>query len=317
MKFRKLGDSDLEISRVSMGTWQTFEGEQEKSAQRRIQIAFENGINFFDTADVYGNGSAERVLGRALKTLPQDEFIIATKCGLPLSEKPEDRGLSRQHIFDTVDRSLQNLQVERIDLMQCHRFDSETPLEETIEALNALISQGKIRHWGFSKWSTAQIDATVESSRNLHLQAPVSDQHSYNLLFREIEQEIIPRCQKYGIGIIAYSPLAQGTLSGKYALEIPKGSRATDEIARETMWNLDKKSIDKVERLRGIAEEMDISLPQLALSWCLHQDGIDSVLTGASTAQQISENAKAADIFLDEDALKAIESATGDYNETC
>jgi aryl-alcohol dehydrogenase-like predicted oxidoreductase len=247
MKFRKLGDSDLRISRIALGTWQTFADEKDESAQKKIQFAFENGINFFDTADVYGYGIAERMLGCALKTLPQDEFIVATKCGLPMSENPEDRGLSRQHIFNSVDRSLLNLQIERIDLMQCHRFDSDTPLEETIEALDMLIKQGKIRQWGFSKWNAKQIDTTMEISRNLRLHSPVSDQHNYNLLFREIEQEIIPRCQKHRIGVIVYSPLAQGTLSGKYFSEIPQDSRAANAEARKTMWNLDKKSIDKLK----------------------------------------------------------------------
>jgi aryl-alcohol dehydrogenase-like predicted oxidoreductase len=316
MKFRKLGESDLEISRVSLGTWHTFEDEKDNSTQKRIQIAFENGINFFDTADVYGYGAAERMLGCALKNLPQDEFIVATKCGLPISESLEDRGLSRQHIFASVDRSLRNLQIERIDLMQCHRFDSETPLEETIEAFEMLIKQGKIRHWGFSKWNAKQIDTAMEISKNLHLHSPVSDQHNYNLLFREIEQDIIPHCQKHHIGIIVYSPLAQGTLTGKYSSEIPIASRAANEESRKTMWNLDKNSIDKVERLREISNALEITLAQLALSWCLHQDGIDSVLTGASTAEQISENTKAAEIFLDDDTLKAITSATGDSNET-
>jgi aryl-alcohol dehydrogenase-like predicted oxidoreductase len=316
MKFRKLGDSDLAISRIALGTWQTFTDEKDKSAQKRIQFAFENGINFFDTADVYGYGIAERMLGCALKTLPQGEFTVATKCGLPMSENPEDRGLSHQHIFDSVDRSLCNLQVERIDLMQCHRFDSDTPLEETIEAFEMLIKQGKIRQWGFSKWNAKQIDTTMKISKNLHLHPPVSDQHTYNLLFREIEQNIIPRCQKHRIGVIVYSPLAQGTLSGKYSSETPQGSRAANTETVKTMWNLDKSSIAKVERLREIANAMEITLAQLALSWCLHQDGIDSVLTGASTVEQISENAKAADIFLDDSTLQAIDTVTGDSYET-
>ncbi|MDE2125563.1 MAG: aldo/keto reductase family protein [Armatimonadetes bacterium] len=315
MEYRRLGSSGLEVSEVCLGSWLTYGAAVETgTAHACMTRAWELGINFFDTANVYARGEAEKSVGAAIRNWPRDQIVVATKVFFPMSDGPlpNNRGLSRKHIFEQCERSLKRLGLDYIDLYQCHRYDTGTPLEETLRALDDLVRQGKVLYTGFSMWSPAQIARAVEMQRSAGLHPFISSQPYYNMLGREIEREVVPVCDAAGIGQIVFSPLAQGVLTGKYrkGQPPPAGSRATDE--RQNMFfnpgMLSDETLGKVEELGKIAKSLDLSMAQLALAWCLRLSSVSSVIIGASRPEQVEDNAGAAGRKLSADAQEAIEN---------
>lgn len=295
MRTRALGRSGLRVSEVSLGSWLTLGSKVDfGETARLVHRAFDLGINLFDTADVYANGEAERALGESLVELPRRHVVLATKCFFPMSEHSNDRGLSRKHIFESVEASLRRLKTDYIDLHQCHRADPDVPVEETLRAYDDLIRQGKILYWGVSMWSATQIAEACAAADRIGADRPISNQPSYSILRREIEGGVLSTCDREGLGQIVFSPLAQGALTGKYSGgTIPPQSRANDP--ERNLWMtryLDAEVLDRVDRLRPIADELGLTLAQLALAWCLRQPSIGSVIIGATRVEQVDENAK-------------------------
>ena len=303
MQYRKLGGTGLKISEITYGSWLTFGNQVELDAAKElIEKAFALGINSFDTADVYKGGEAETLLGQILPKRRRSEYILATKAFWPMSDHPTDRGLSRKHLFDSVEASLDRLHLKYVDLFYSHRFDPETPLPETCEAFDDLIRLGRILYWGTSEWSAAQIREAQTLCRAKGWHSPVVNQPYYNLLGRDIEAEIIPTCLEFGMGTANFSPLAQGVLSGKYSQgKIPAGSRGGDASLNTWMHDhLDNPEIlARVDRISEIASKYKLTSSQIALAWVLQNPGISSVIVGASTPAQLEENAKASGVVLE------------------
>ncbi|MBK9578818.1 MAG: aldo/keto reductase family protein [Fibrobacteres bacterium] len=303
MQYRKLGATGLKVSEITYGSWLTFGTQVELDAAKElIERAFALGINSFDTADVYKAGEAERLLGQILPKRRRSEYILATKAFWPMSDHPTDRGLSRKHLFDSIDASLERLHLKYVDLFYAHRFDPETPIAETCEAFDDLIRLGKILYWGTSEWSAAQIREAQTLCRAKGWHAPVVNQPYYNLLGRGIEAEILPTCLEFGMGTANFSPLAQGVLSGKYSKgAIPAGARGGDPTMN--MWMKDHLSnadiLDRVDRIATIAAKYRRSISQIALAWVLNNPGISSVIVGASTVAQLEQNASASGLKLE------------------
>jgi aryl-alcohol dehydrogenase-like predicted oxidoreductase len=309
--YRRLGSSDLEVSEISLGSWLTFGGGiSNAQAEACVAKAFEVGINFIDTANVYSSGGAEEFLGEVLAERPRDSYILATKLYFPMNG---DRGLSREQVFKQIDASLARLRTDYVDLYQCHRYDKETPLEETMEALTEVVRQGKARYLGFSEWTADQIRAALALVPRV--EKFVSSQPQYSLLYRVPEREVIPLCKENDISQIVWSPLAQGTLTGKYkpGEEPAAGTRAASQ---QMGWSMDRFRDDDVLRavqsLGPIAEGLGITMAQLALAWVLHEENIASAIAGASRPSQVEENAAASGIKLDEATLQAIDDAVAD-----
>lgn len=301
MKYRRLGDSDLEVSEISLGSWLTYGvGVEADKARACLDAAFDVGINFIDTANVYGRGAAETFLGDALKNRPRDSYVLATKVYFPMSDT--DSGLSRAQIEKQLDASLKRLQVDVIDLYQCHRYDSYTPLEETLEALNEAVESGKVRYLGFSEWPAERIQAALDLAKQNGWAKFVSSQPQYSLVWREPEQEVIPVCAANGISQIVWSPLGQGVLTGKYDPDQPppQGTRATSEEMGGFIHRLMQPELLRaVQQLKPIADEAGLSLPQFALAWILREPNVASAIIGASRPQQVHENAKASGAMVD------------------
>jgi voltage-dependent potassium channel beta subunit len=313
VEYRKLGKWGVRVSEVALGSWLTYGGSvQEKESVEQIHYAFEQGINFFDTANVYAHGVAEQVIGKALSRMHRDDLFIATKVYFPMGNGPNDRGLSRKHVFEQCHASLKRLNSEYIDLYQCHRFDAETPMEELVRTMHDLTSQGKILYWGTSEWPASKIQEAVDTARELKAPPPVSNQPAYNMLYRDIEEEVIPVSEKNGLGQVIFSPLAQGVLTGKYlpGKEPPKDSRAAGPNAGflQHRHSLSAENLEKVQELGKIAQELGISTAQLALSWILRLPAISAVIIGATKKSQIEENLKAAGVKLSPDVLARIET---------
>ncbi len=307
MRYRRLGSSDLEISEISLGSWLTFGGGVSNAqAEACVAKAFEVGINFIDTANVYSSGGAEEFLGEVLAERPRDSYVLATKLYFPMNG---DRGLSREQVFKQIDASLARLRTEYVDLYQCHRYDRETPLEETMEALTEVVRQGKARYIGFSEWTADQIRAALALVPRV--EKFVSSQPQYSLLYR-VPERVIPLCKDNGISQIVWSPLAQGTLTGKYkpGEEPAAGTRAASQ---QMGWSMDRFRDDDVLRavqgLSPIAARLGITMAQLALAWVLREENVASAIVGASRPSQVEENAAASGIELDEPTLKAIDDA--------
>lgn len=317
MQYRHLGRAGVRVSTVSLGSWLTYsDSVAEQAATEIIHTAYESGINFFDTANAYNRGKTEEVVGRALKTFPRDSFVLATKVYFPMGEGPNDRGLSRKHIMEQCNASLRRLGTDYIDLYQCHRYDTETPLEETLRALDDLVSQGKILYAGVSEWSAVQIADAVSMARELNLDRIVSNQPVYNMLTRYIERDIIPLCEREGIGQVVFSPLAQGILTGKYkpGQQPEKGTRAANEKQNVFMREmLNDKTLTAVQQLNEFAQQQGYSLAQMALAWILRQQDVSSTIIGATSVKQLQENIKASDITLSEDVLKRVDEIIGDF----
>ncbi len=310
MKYRRLGKSGVKVSEISLGSWLTYGGSVgEQTAIDCVHKAYELGINFFDTANVYHRGAAEEVLGKALRPFARDSYVLATKAFWPMDDGPNDRGLSRKHIIEQCNASLKRLNVDYVDLWQCHRYDPETPLDETLRAIDDLITQGKVLYAGVSEWSAVQIDDALHTADRLMLDRIVSNQPQYSMLNRYIEKDIVPLCEREGIGQIVWSPLAQGMLTGKYkrGQQVPEGSRAAHEATAGMMQRFfTDENFDKIEALEGIAKRNDLSLAELALAWVLRMQNVSSAIIGASRPQQVEQNVKASDVFLTDEDLNDI-----------
>jgi aryl-alcohol dehydrogenase-like predicted oxidoreductase len=311
MEYRALGRSGLQVSEVSLGSWLTLGSSVDREATREIvHRAYDLGINFFDTADVYAGGQAEEVLGQALRAIPRRYLVIASKAFFPMSEHPNDRGLSRKHLFESVEASLRRLGTDYLDLHQCHRPDPATPIEETVCAYEDLVRQGKVLYWGVSEWRAAQIEEACRVADRRLAYRPVSNQPQYSLLRRQIEAEVVPACEREGLSQIVFSPLGQGVLSGKYSGGAkPSNSRAADAQRNQFMRAyLAPEVLGRVDRLQPIANELGITLAQLALAWCLRLPNLASVIVGATRPSQLEENAKASGVRIPAELQARIEA---------
>ncbi|KWX01704.1 aldo/keto reductase [Carbonactinospora thermoautotrophica] len=310
MEYRHLGRSGLYVSEIAYGNWLTHASQvEEETAIACVRVALDAGITTFDTADVYAGTKAEEVLGRALKGQRREGLEIFTKVYWPTGPGKNDRGLSRKHIMESINGSLRRLQTDYVDLYQAHRYDYETPLEETMEAFADIVRQGKALYIGVSEWKASEIRAAAELARELKIQL-VSNQPQYSMLWRVIEAEVVPTCQELGIGQIVWSPMGQGVLTGKYkpGEQPPAGSRATDPTGAKFIERfLREEVLTRVQRLRPLAEEAGLTMAQLAIAWVLQNPNVSSAIIGASRPEQVTENAKAAGVKLDEGLLKRID----------
>jgi aryl-alcohol dehydrogenase-like predicted oxidoreductase len=312
MELRPLGDSGIEVSEISLGSWLTYSGGVERDATEACtRAAFDAGINFFDTANVYGTGASEEAWGEILSDFKRDSFILATKVYFPMSDS--DAGLSSEQIHKQIDASLKRLQTDYVDLYQCHRFDTGVAIEETMEALTEVVEAGKARQIGFSEWTPEQIEAAlaVEGAKK-----PVSSQPQYNMIWRAPEAEVFPLCKQHGISQICWSPMAQGVLSGKYkpGEAPPSDSRAaSDEMSFAIGRYMEDDLLAAVQKLVPIAEGAGLSMPQMALAWVLRRDEVASAIIGASRPEQVHQNAEASGVKLSEDVLSAIDEALDGY----
>ncbi|MEV5752937.1 aldo/keto reductase family protein [Actinoallomurus sp. NPDC052308] len=312
MEFRHLGRSGLMVSEISYGNWITHGSQVEEDAAKAcVQAALEEGITTFDTADVYAGTRAEEVLGRALKGQRRESLEIFTKVYWPTGDGPNDRGLSRKHIFESIHGSLRRLQTDYIDLYQAHRFDHETPLEETLKAFDDLVRQGKVLYIGVSEWRAEEIARALKIADDMGLDRIVSNQPQYNMIWRVIESEVVPLCEKEGVGQIVWSPIAQGVLTGKYApgAAPPAGSRATDEKSGAAFIQrlLDDEVLTRVQRLKPLADEAGLSMAQLAIAWVLQNPNVSSAIIGASRPEQVRDNVKAAGVKLEAELLQRVD----------
>jgi len=308
MKYRNLGRSSIKVSAISLGAWLTFGGTEDIEVTRAcIQTAVEHGVNFFDLADSYAGGEAERVVGQALRDLgvPRQHLVLSSKVFWPMSDDVNDRGLSRKHILESVEGSLRRLGVEYLDLYFCHRFDAATPLDEVVRAMDDLVHQGKILYWGTSVWTAVQLEAAVGTATRFNAYLPQVEQPRYNMLDRHIEPEILPTAARHGMGVVVFSPLAQGLLTGKYNAGIPEGSRAASSRWLER--DLTEANLEKIRRLSALADHLGLTVAQLALAWILRRPEISSAITGATKPQHVVSNVAAADMQLSEDVLAEIE----------
>ncbi|MGI8468675.1 MAG: aldo/keto reductase family protein [Pyrinomonadaceae bacterium] len=306
MKYRQLGDSDLQVSEISLGSWLTYSGGVERTrAEQCVEKAFEAGINFIDTANIYGKGASETFLGEVLQNRKRDSYVLATKLFFPMTET--DSGLSSVQIHKQLDDSLRRLKTDYVDLYQCHRYDENTPLEETMRALTEVAREGKARYIGFSEWNAAQIRAAIEMSG---VEKFVSSQPQYSMLWREPEAEIFPLCAANGIGQIVWSPLAQGVLTGKYKAgqPVPRDSRAASDVMNVFIGDLlNDEILTTVEKLKPIAAGENLSMAQLALAWVLRDERVSSAIIGATKPEQVADNAAASGVKLSRETLAAID----------
>jgi voltage-dependent potassium channel beta subunit len=315
MHYRRLGKSGLKVSEISLGSWLTIGGHlDDKTANQLIHSAYDAGVNFFDNADMYANGEAEVMMGKAIKDLPREALVISSKVFWPTMPGPNGRGLSRKHIFESIHASLRRLQIDYLDLYFCQRYDPDTPIDEVVFTMNHLIQQGKILYWGTSEWSAAQISQAFGVARQYNLIPPTMEQPQYNMFHRErFENEIIPLAKELGIGLTTFSPLYFGILTGKYNHGIPKNSRAALESSIWMSENLTPERLDIVRIMEVMAADLGISQAQLALAWILRRKTISSVITGATKISQLKENLAATEAIdlLRDDVLIHIDAILG------
>jgi len=311
MKYRELGDSGISVSEICLGSWLTYGvGVEADSARACLDRAFDEGINFIDTANIYGRGAAETFLGEALKGRARDSYVMATKLFFPMTDA--DKGLSRAQVFKQIDASLTRLQTDYVDLYQCHRYDDETPIAETMDALSEVVRSGKARAIGFSEWSPKNIEDALAVPGSVKF---VSSQPQYSLLWRRPEAKVIPLSAANGISQIVWSPLAQGVLTGKYkpGAAPPEGSRATSEEMGGYIARLMAPEIlSAVERLVPLAKEAGCTLAQFALAWVLREPNVAAAIVGASRPEQVSDNAKASGLVIDPALLAKAEAIVGE-----
>ena len=311
MNYRQLGNSGLHISEISLGTWLTLGmGIEKQTAFDCLNKAIELGVNFIDTADMYNRGESEKALGDFLKTIKREEIIIGTKVYGPMSDHYLDQGLSIRHIRNACEASLQRLKTDYIDLYQCHRYDVDTPLEETCYAMHNLVERGYILHWGVSQWTAVQITNALRICEKNGWRKPISNQPIYNLLNRSLEVDVMDVCVKEGLGIVVYSPLAQGLLSGKYTRDsIPSDSRASSDVMKTFFptKRMNEEFFDKMDALKKLSAEWNISMTHLALNWILYHTPITSAITGASRVSQVEENADSVNHKLTPEQIEQID----------
>jgi voltage-dependent potassium channel beta subunit len=320
MEFRRLGRSGLKVSALSFGSWVTFDNQMQVEEAKRCMIAaYDAGVNFFDNAEAYAQGQSEIIMGQVLKKTnwPRDSYIVSSKVfwGAVQDPLPTQRGLNRKHVVEACNQALQRMQLEYLDLYFCHRPDKETPIEETVRAMNDLIQQGKVLYWGTSEWSAQQIMEAYGVARQYHLIPPTMEQPQYNMFHRErFEVEYAPLYDEIGLGATIWSPLASGLLTGKYNQGIPEDSRASlegFEWLRERFTSEQaQQQIDKVQELTALAEDLGTNMPRLALAWCLKNPNVSTVITGASKVEQVHDNMHALDVTnqLTDDVMEKIEA---------
>ncbi|HEY9075383.1 MAG TPA: aldo/keto reductase [Anaerolineaceae bacterium] len=319
MHYRRLGRSGLKVSEISLGAWVTFGNQiDEERAIDLIRAAYDQGVNFFDNADMYAEGRAELVMGKAIQSLPREALVISSKVFWPTMPGPNGRGLSRKHIMESIHASLRRLGTDYVDLYFCHRFDPDTPVEEVVRAMDDLVHQGKVLYWGTSEWEAAQVVQAIAVARQFNLVPPTMEQPQYNLLHRRrVEAELAPVCREYGLGLTTFSPLYFGILSGKYNDGIPAGSRAA---LADMAWIRDRITPERLEivrKLTALAQEIDLTTAQLAIAWILRRKEVSSVITGATRLEQLDENLAAAEYVqqLDDAVLEKIEQIIGNLPE--
>ena len=316
MQYRSVGKSGLKVSEIAVGSWMTDLAGSEKAAlaEKTIRLAYDKGVNFFDCADAYSGGEAEKFLGRVLKDYPRSSYVVASKVFFPTGRDVNERGLSRKHIFENIDRTLKNMQMDYVDMYFCHRFDPTTPMEETLRALSDLVTKGKILYYGVSEeWGAARLTEAQRIIEKYGLYPMTVVQPQYHMMDRYIEHEIMDVCENYGMGITPFSPLAQGLLTGKYkkGQPYPEGSRATHQADKQINNLLTDENLDKVERLEKIATELGTNMSVLALAWILRKPVISSVITGASNPAQLENNLAASGFVIPPDAMTQIEEILG------
>ena len=310
MQYRRLGNTGMKVSSISLGAWTTYGGsvEDTKLIQTIIEKALEHGVNFFDNADIYEKGKAETFLGETFGVInpPRHHLILSTKVFWPMTDNVNDRGLSRKHVMESIDMSLERMQTDYVDIYFAHRYDPETPMEEIVEAFSDVVKSGRAHYWGTSQWSGAQIAEAHAYAKASGLVAPVTEQPEYSMLWRSrVESEILPVTEPKGIGLVVWSPLAMGMLTGKYDKGVPAGSRFQNEGFAKKF--LTEDNAQRVKKLKKIADKLGLSRAQLALAWILRQPGVSSAIVGATKLSQLEDNVKAADITLDADVLEQIE----------
>jgi voltage-dependent potassium channel beta subunit len=319
MHYRRLGQSGLKISEISLGAWVTFANQiDESTAISLIKEAFDQGINFFDNADMYANGQAEVVMGKAIATMPREELVISSKVFWPTFKGPNGRGLSRKHITESINASLKRLGTDYIDLYFCHRYDPDTPMEEVVRAMTDLIHQGKILYWGTSEWEASQIMQAYGTAREFGLIPPTMDQPQYNIFHRKrVEDTVMPVARELGLGLTTFSPLYYGILSGKYNNGVPRGSRASLDDYSWIRDRITPERIEVVKCLTDIANDLGITPAQLAIAWILRRKEVSSVITGATRLEQLDENLGASEAYekLTEVDIDRIFSCMGNYQE--
>lgn len=306
MIYRRMGHTGLKISEISLGAWLTYGGTvEQKRAEKIIHRAVELGVNFIDISDIYARGEAETVVGKSITPFKRTDLVISSKLFWPMSDNINDRGLSRKHIMESIRKSLKRIGTDYLDIYFCHRFDPETPVEETVRAMEDLVRAGDILYWGTSVWEPDQIDEAVSSAVHWRGYPPSVEQPKYHLLAREIEKGVLQTCEKHGMGLTVWSPLAQGLLTGKYNDGLPKESRGATSKWLER--DLTPENIAKVRKLADLARELNITIAQLAIAWILRLPQISCAITGATSVEQLEQNLSATGIKLDTDTLARIE----------
>lgn len=311
MDYVNLGNSGLKVSTVALGSWLTYgSGVDRERTASCVRAAIDRGVIFIDTADIYAKGAAEEVLGEVLSSVKRSDIVLASKAFWPMSDNPNDRGLSRKHVMESVEGSLRRLRTDYLDLYQCHRFDPETPVAETVRAMGHLIAQGKVLYWGVSCWTAEQIAEACTLSDQLSVPRPISNQPPYSLLQRYIEADVIPQSRRLGLSQVVFSPLAQGVLTGKYSGGArPAGSRAADEQRNVFMGDdLQPDVLERVDQMVEIAGDLGTTPARLALAWALRLDNVASVIVGATKVSQVEDNVAAAELSLDDDVVARLDA---------
>jgi voltage-dependent potassium channel beta subunit len=319
MHYRRLGRWGLKISEISLGSWITFGGQiEEKTAVDLVHAAYAGGVNFFDSADVNAGGEGEVAMGKAVKGLPREAVVLSSKVFFPTFPGPNGRGLSRKHIVESVHASLRRMATDYLDIYLCHGFDPDTPYEEVVYSMNTLIQQGKILYWGTSGWSAAQISTAHGEARRFNLIPPATEQVQYNMFHRHsFELHLAPLCADRGLGLMVWGPLASGILSGKYNQELPESSRAMLDGMAWLRDELTRERLDQVQELTTLAEELGLTTAQLSIAWLLRRKDVCTVITGATSVEQLEENLEAGEAVgkLNEDVLERVEEILGNLPE--
>jgi voltage-dependent potassium channel beta subunit len=310
MEYRKLGTSGLRVSAISLGAWLTYGSNhvQTQQAIGCIQHAIDSGINLIDVADAYARGEAEKVVGQAIKNYQRSDLVVTTKAYWPMSDNINDKGLSRKHLTESVNKSLKRFDMDYIDIFFCHRYDPETRVEETIRAIEDLIRQGKILYWGTSMWKAENIDEAYDALKTLNMNRPVVEQPLYNMLERQVVEGALENAvERHGMGMIVFSPLAGGILTGKYNNSIPDDSRATDPDAAWFKDRITEERLSRTRQLTALAQELGVNVSALALAWVLKHPHVASAITGATKLSHVDENLKALDVKIDDETMRRID----------